>query len=131
MSTPLLHPTLDAALAIHAELLSTHGGTPGLKAPALLEAALAAPQAALLGATAISDPVEMAAAYLFHIGRNDAFTHASKSAALATCLVFLSENGLLQNEDLDASAWESLTLDTAACALSREEVAQRLRHLVS
>ena len=51
-------------------------------------------------------------------------------AALATCLVFLSENGLLPSEALDADEWERLTLDVAASRLDRIETAQRLRTLL-
>jgi hypothetical protein len=45
--------------------------------------------------------------------------------------VFLSENGLLKNEELDADAWENLTLAVAAGVLSRNEVTERLRKLVA
>jgi death-on-curing protein len=131
MSPLLLHPTPDAALAIHAAVLAAHGGSPGLRSRELLEAALATPQAALSGTPVISDPIEIAAAYLFYLCRNDAFLDGSKSAALATCLIFLSENGFLKTEDLDADAWESLTLETAAGVLRRDEVTQKLRGLMS
>lgn len=131
MSPPILHPTLEGALAMHAEVLAAQGGSPGLRSRDLLESALATPQAALLGTPVISDPVEIAAAYLFYLCRNDAFIDGSKPVALATCLVFLSENGLLKTEDLNADAWENLTLETAAGVLSRDEVTQKLRELVS
>ncbi len=131
MSPLILHPTLNGVLAIHAEVLAAHGGSPGLRSRDLLESALAAPQAAMSGTRTISDPIEIAAAYLFYLCRNDAFLNASKPAALATCLVFLSENGLLKSEDLDMNAWENLTLETAAGILSRDEVTQKLRGLVS
>lgn len=127
MSALILHPPLEAVHAIHDELLTVHGGNPGLRSPALLEAALAAPQATMPS----SDPIELAAAYFFHLCRNDAFAEGSRATALATCLVFLSENGLLPNEDLDGGAWENLTLETAAGVLTRDEVTQRLRGLVA
>ena len=130
MSDSILHPTLDAVLAIHAEALAAYGGSPALRSRALLESAVATPQAALPGTPVTSDPIELAAAYLLYLCRNDAFVDGSKRVALATCLVFLSENGLLMNEELDVEAWESLTLD-AASALSRNEVTERLRSLVS
>lgn len=131
MSTAILHPTLEVALAIHAAVLAVRGGSPGLRSRELLESALSTPQAAMSGTPLISDPVEIAGAYLFYLCRNDAFLDASKPAALATCLVFLSENGLLKTEDLDADAWEDLTLETAAGILSRDEVTRKLRQLVS
>lgn len=131
MSTPLLHPTIDAELAIHAEVLAAHGGSPGLRSRELLESAVAAPQATMMGVPMISDPVEIAAAYLFYLCSNHAFVDGNKRVALATCLVFLSENGLLKNEELDADAWENLTLAVAAGVLSRNEVTERLRKLVA
>ncbi len=44
--------------------------------------------------------------------------------------VFLSENGLLPSEALDADAWDRLTLDVAASRLDRIETAGRLRTLL-
>ncbi|MFN0079284.1 MAG: type II toxin-antitoxin system death-on-curing family toxin [Prosthecobacter sp.] len=131
MSAPLLHPTIDAVLAIHAEVLAAHGGSPGLRSRELLESAVAAPQATMMGVPMISDPIEIAAAYLFYLCSNHSFVDGNKRVALATCLVFLSENGLLKNEELDADAWESLTLAVAAGVLSRDEVTDRLRKLVA
>lgn len=131
MSPLILHPTLDGVLAIHAAVLAAHGGSSGLRSRDLLESALAAPLAAMSGTPLISDPIEIAAAYLFYLCRNDAFLDASKPAALATCLVFLSENGLLKSEEIDVDAWENLTLETSAGTLSRDEVTHKLRSLVS
>jgi death on curing protein len=131
MSTPLLHPTIDAVLAIHGEVLAAHGGSLGLRSRELLESAVAAPQATMMGVPMISDPVEIAAAYLFYLCSNHAFVDGNKRVALATCLVFLSENDLLINEELNADDWENLTLAVAAGVLSRDEVTERLRMLVA
>lgn len=131
MSRPLLHPTLDAVLAIHAEVLAAHGGSPGLRSRELLESAVAAPQATMMGQPMITDPIEIAAAYLFYLCSNHAFVDGNKRVALATGLVFLSENGLLKNEELHVDDWENLTLAVAAGVLSRDEVTARLRQLVS
>lgn len=130
MKRPLAHPTAGAVQAIHAEVLAAHGGLPGLREEALLESAAAAPQATMLGKPLFTDPVEIAAAYLFYLCRNHAFLDGNKRVALATCLVFLSENGGLPQEDLDADAWEALTLDVAASRLDREQTTARLRALV-
>lgn len=130
MKRPLAHPTAGAVQAIHAEVLAAHGGLPGLREEALLESAVAAPQATMLGKPLFTDPVEIAAAYLFYLCRNHAFLDGNKRVALATCLVFLSENGGLPQEDLDADAWEALTLDVAASRLDREQTTARLRALV-
>jgi death-on-curing protein len=84
----------------------------------------------MMGQPLFSDPVEVAAAYLFYLCRNHPFIDGNKRTALATCLVFLSENGLLPVETLDADAWEQLTLDVAASHLDREETTVRLRKLL-
>lgn len=130
MKRPLSHPTVEAVKAIHAEVLAAHGGGAGLREEALLESAVAAPQATTMGEPLFTDPVEIAAAYLFYLCRNHPFVDGNKRAALATCLVFLSENDLLPNEKLDVDAWEALTLDVAASRLDREQTATRLRKLL-
>ena len=55
----------------------------------------------------------------------------NKRTALATCLVFLSENGLLLDEKLDADAWEALTIGVAASRLDREQTTSRMRELIT
>jgi death-on-curing protein len=130
MSAPLSHPTVSAVLAIHKEVLAAHGGSDGLRDESLLESAVAAPQATMMGKPMFRDPIEIAAAYLFYLCRNHPFVDGNKRTALATCLVFLSENGLLPNEDLNVDAWESLTLGVAASELDREQTAERLRKLL-
>jgi death-on-curing protein len=130
MKGSMSHPKPSAVKAIHAEVLAAHGGSPGLRDGALLESAVAAPQATMNGEPLFKDPVDVAAAYLFHLCRNQPFMDGNKRTALATCLVFLSENGLLLNEKLDADAWEKLTLDVAASRLDREQTAVRLKKLL-
>ena len=130
MRRPLSHPTLEAVKAIHAEVLAAHGGAAGLRDAALLESAVAAPQATMAGKPVFSSPVEIAAAYLFYLCRNHPFVDGNKRTALATCLVFLSENGLLPNEKLDADAWERLTMDVAASQIDRKQTAVRLKALL-
>ena len=130
MRAHLKHPTVEAVLAINAEVLAAHGGGEGIRSMELLESAVAAPQATMKGSPMISEPVEIAAAYLYYLCSNHPFVDGNKRMALATCLVFLSENDLLPNEDLDANAWESLTLAVAASLLSREEITATLRKLL-
>ena len=130
MSAPLSHPTASAVLAIHREVLAAHGGSAGLRDESLLESAVAAPQATMMGQPLFTDPVEVAAAYLFYLCQNHPFVDGNKRTALATCLVFLSENGLLPDEELDADAWEKLTLGIASSELDRPQATMRLRKLV-
>ncbi|MBL8993668.1 MAG: type II toxin-antitoxin system death-on-curing family toxin [Spirochaetia bacterium] len=126
----VIHPTVSAVEAIHEEVIKAHGGSAGLRDRALLESAVAAPQATMMGQPLISDPFDIAAAYLFYLCKNHAFVDGNKRTALATCLVFLAENDLLKNEKLDVDDWEKLTLDVASSVLGREETAVRLKKLL-
>ncbi len=126
MKKDLLHPTVEAVKAIHREVLQAHGGSAGIRDEGLLDSAVAAPQATMMGKPMFREPVEVAAAYLFYLCRNHPFIDGNKRTALATCLVFLSENGLLSQEKLDADIWEQLVLDVAASRIDREETTKRL-----
>jgi death-on-curing protein len=124
------HPTVDAVLAIHQEVLVANGGSDGIRDKGLLESAIAAPQATIFGEPVFREGLEIAAAYLFYLCQNHPFVDGNKRVALATCLIFLSENGLLQNESLNADAWEAFTLDVASSKYDREGATQRLRELI-
>jgi hypothetical protein len=76
------HLTVAAVKAIHAEVLAAHGGAAGLRDEALLESAVAAPQATMMGQPLISHPIELAAAYLFYLCRNHARSSTGTSAQL-------------------------------------------------
>ncbi|HSP43503.1 MAG TPA: Fic family protein, partial [Luteolibacter sp.] len=73
MSAPLKHPTVEVVLAIHEEVLAAHGGASGIRSRELLESAVAAPQATMMGQPLIYDPIEIAAAYLFYLCGNHPF----------------------------------------------------------
>jgi death-on-curing protein len=130
MRVPLAHPTVEAVLAIHAEVLSAHGGAGGVRDRTLLESAVAAPQATMMGAPLFSDPLEIAGAYLYYICSNHPFMDGNKRTALATCLVFLSENNLLPREKLNADDWERMTLGVASGGLDRAGTTRILRGLL-
>ena len=131
MKKDLLHPTVEAVKAIHREVLQAHGGSAGVRDEGLLDSAVAAPQATMMGKPMFREPVEVAAAYLFYLCRNHPFIDGNKRTALATCLVFLSENGLLSQEKLDADIWEQLVLDVAASRIDREETTKRLAKVLA
>lgn len=130
MSSALKHPTVEALPAIHEQVLAAHGGGQGIRSRELLESAVAAPQATMMGAPMISEPIEIAASYLFYLCGNHPFVDGNKRVALATCLVFLSENGLLPDETLAVDEWETLTLAVAAGLLSRDEITTSLRKVL-
>jgi death-on-curing protein len=124
------HLTVPAVKAIHAEVLAAHGGGRGVRDEALLESAVAAPQAMMMGQPLMSDPIEIAAAYLFYLCRNHAFIDGNKRTALAACLVFLESNGLLADPKLPIDQWEEFVLDVAASKIDRDATTRRLRQLV-
>jgi len=84
----------------------------------------------MMGQPMFSDAIDIAAAYLFYLCRNHPFLDGNKRTALATCLVFLCENGKLPDEKLDLDSWEKLVLDVASSQLDREQTADRLRALL-
>ena len=130
MSEAPKHLTVAAVKAIHREVLAAHGGAAGIRDQNLLESAIAAPQATMLGQPLISDPIEIAAAYLFYICRNHPFLDGNKRTALAACLVFLEANGLLPKANLPIDDWEKLMLDIANGQLDRAMTTRRLRQLL-
>jgi death on curing protein len=130
VSEGLRHLTIAAVKAIHAEVLAAHGGAHGIRDETLLESAVAAPQATMMGQPLISDPIEIAAAYLFYLCRNHAFVDGNKRTALAGCLVFLESHSLLPDVKLPAEVWEEFVLEVAASKLDRDATTRRLRKLV-
>jgi death-on-curing protein len=129
----LRHLTAGAVVEIHREILLAHGGRPGLRDAALLESAVAAPQATFEGEPLIADPIEIAAAYLFYLCRNHPFVDGNKRTALAAGLVFLAANGRLVDERVtlrDPDAWETLVQDVAGSRLDRMQTARRLKQLL-
>ena len=95
---------------------------------ALLESAVAAPQASWGGKSPYADVIEVAAAYLFYLCRNHPFVDGNKRVALGACLVFLKLNGV--ETPPDGPQWSGIwILDVAACRIDREEATNRLsRH---
>ncbi len=124
-----LHLNVEIVLEIHAEAITQFGGSDGLRDRALLESAVAAPQASFGGESPFSDLVEIAAVYLFYLCSNHPFVDGNKRVALGACLIFLRLNGL--EPEPDGDEWENLTLAVAAGVLSREEVTTQLRKLIA
>jgi death-on-curing protein len=128
-SSQIYHLTVAVVLEIHAEAIGQFGGSAGIREMALLESAVAAPQASFGGESVYTDLLEVAAAYLFFLCRNHPFVDGNKRAALGSCIVFLRLNGV--EPQTDGQSWEDLTLDVAASRLDRDQTTQRLRGLIS
>ena len=128
-SSHIYHLTVANVLEIHAEAISQFGGSAGIREMALLESAVAAPQASFGGEPVYTDLIEVAAAYHFFLCRNHPFVDGNKRAALGACIVFLRLNGI--EPQSDSQSWEDLTLDVAASKLDRDQTTQRLRALIN
>jgi death on curing protein len=110
--------------AIHTSQVQEHGGSLGLRDPALLDSALDRPQnrfhyeseAALF---------DLAAAYGFGLARNHPFVDGNKRVAFQAMYVFLGLNGLrIEAEEPDVVR---LILALASGELSEPELADWLR----
>ncbi|MFM8989799.1 MAG: type II toxin-antitoxin system death-on-curing family toxin [Alphaproteobacteria bacterium] len=124
----LVHLARAQVLEIHAAVIAADGGSPGLRDEALLESAIAAPQATFGGESVFSDPIEIAAAYLFYLCRNHPFVDGNKRVAFVSSLLFLKLNGFATAPD--GPEWEALVLDVAASRIDRDATTARLRALV-
>jgi death-on-curing protein len=122
------HLTADIVREIHTEAIAKFGGSDGVREIALLESAVAAPQATFGGKSPYADPAEVAAAYLFYLCKNHPFIDGNKRAALGACIVFLRLNGI--EPQTDGPKWEELTLAVASSTIDRDEATARLRKLL-
>jgi death-on-curing protein len=102
---------LEEVLEIHRDQIERYGGRKGVRDRGLLESALALPRAGAGGAYFHADVFEMAAAYLFHIVRNQPFVDGNWRVGAMATYVFLALNG----RQLAASeaAYERLVLSIA------------------
>lgn len=80
------------ARALHARLLSLHGGAGGLRDPGLLASALARPKQQFAYAEA-PDLIAMAAAYTAGIVKNHPFVDGNKRVGFVVGVLFLEING--------------------------------------
>lgn len=122
------HLTVEIVKAIHDAALEGFGGLQGVREEALLQSAVAAPQASFGGQSPFADLLEVAAAYLFYIARNHAFLDGNKRTAMLAAIVFLRINGLETKPD--GPEWETLMVDVGASRLDRDQTTARLRKLV-
>src|ERR1700688_4305052 len=120
MRTPIWVP-LRAVAAMHAELISEHGGLAGRRRVADLEAAPGRPQHQY----SYSDPSpsleRLAAAYGYSLARNHCFADGNKRIALSVIDVFLQINGReLTAKEVDAA---EIVQSAAAGKLTEDELA--------
>lgn len=123
------HLTVDDVRLVHERALARFGGLAGVRDVALLESAVAAPQAGFGGQSVYADLTEVAAAYLFYICRNHPFLDGNKRTGLGACLLFLDVNGIETPDD--GPQWEALTLGVASGSLDRDEATAALRDILT
>lgn len=114
---------VKVALAVHDRQLAEHGGSQGVRDPALLESALARPLNRW--GYGEDDRCALAAAYAFGIARNHPFVDGNKRTAWVFARLFLTLNGVeLSFEPEDAIR---VMLALAAGGLSEEGMADWFR----
>jgi death-on-curing protein len=86
--------SVEDVTQIHDEQIATYGGAAGVRDRALLESAVAMPQAFFGEVYLHEDLAHMAAAYAFHIAQNQPFLDGNKRTGLVAALVFLDLNGV-------------------------------------
>jgi death on curing protein len=82
-----------AVKSIHADQIESHGGLPGIRDQAGLEAALGRPRNKW-GYAASTDLCALAAAYAFGLAQNHPFNDGNKRTSFLTMVAFLGLNGL-------------------------------------
>jgi death-on-curing protein len=112
---------LDEVLALHADQVQRYGGMAGVRDLALLESAVAVPEASFGTDYLHATLPEMAAAYLFHLAQNHAFIDGNKRVAAAAMFMFLYLNDLVLSCSEDELV--GLTLDVASGKTMKAEVA--------
>ncbi len=118
---------MSEVLLILQDQIRRYGGAYGVRDPDLLSSALAMPSSTFGGRFLHEDLYDQASAYTFHICQNRPFIDGNKRAALASALVFLSLNGIDQDdpkEDL-----YRLMMDVSGKGKGKMEVAAEFRRL--
>lgn len=123
--TGLRYLTVEQVLFIHMRLIAETGGSPGLRDLALLESAVARPQATFGGEDLYPDLFVKAAALLDSLVRNHPFVDGNKRVGVTAAGLFLR----LNNQQLTASnaELEQFALQSARSELDVEEIAAWLR----
>lgn len=121
----VLFLTIPEVLEIHGEQIDLYGGDTGVREPALLESALAAPRSGMYGEYFHADVFDMAAAYLFHIVQNHPFVDGNKRTGLACAYLFLAINGY--EFDCDPDELADMVFEVAKGRLDKAGVAAFVR----
>ena len=118
--------TVEQVLFIHMRLIAETGGSLGLRDLALLESAVARPQATFGGEDLYPDLFTKAAALLDSLIRNHPFVDGNKRVGITAAGLFLRRNG--QRLTATNTELEQFTLQAARSELAVEEIAAWLRN---
>jgi len=117
--------SLEAVIEIHKRGIEKYGGSPEIRDLALLESAIAQPQAGFGDEHLHGSIYEMAAAYLYHITQNHPFVDGNKRTATVTTNVFLLING--ETFDPDDGELVELVYAVARGEKGKAEIAEFIR----
>lgn len=117
--------SIEQVLTIHAVQVRRHGGSAGVRDMGMLESAVEMPRAGLGDQYLHEEVFEMAAAYLFHIVMNHAFTDGNKRTGFHAAVVFLDLNGWTLTLD-DDTAYD-LVIGVCEGAVTKKALAAALR----
>ena len=117
--------SVDDVLYLHADTIKAEGGCGGIRDLALLESAVLMPQQQFGGEYLHPDLAAMAAAYLFHLARNQPFLDGNKRTAAMAAFVFLEANG----SELTASEaeFEETVIQVASGTISKDDLTEWVR----
>jgi death-on-curing protein len=92
------YPTVEEAIAVHAQLIARFGGSLGIRDRGALESALGRPQSGYY-----NDIIQEAAALWESLSQNHPFVDGNKRVAVTVTAAFLKVNGYrLEFNDLEA-----------------------------
>lgn len=90
----MIYLTAQQVLFIHARLIAETGGAAGIRDLALLESAVARPQATFDGADLYPEVFTKAAALMASLVGNHAFVDGNKRVGITAAAIFLQRNGV-------------------------------------
>jgi death-on-curing protein len=112
--------TAEEVLEIHVQQIDRYGGSHGVREMAVLESAVAMPQATFGGEFLHRSIPAMAAAYLFHICQNHPFIDGNKRAGANAAVTFLFMNDW--DLSLDEDEFTDLVLSVASSEMDKAEL---------
>ena len=91
---PIVRPSVEAVIAIHAELINKIGGLDGIRDENLLDMSVNSPFQTFGGTDLYPSLVDKAAHLVFSLVKNHPFFDGNKRIGVTTMIVFLKANGV-------------------------------------